>query len=915
MEKLCYGCMRMKQRSPLCEHCGYNENIDNMPHQLPLGTILGGRYEVGKALGQGGFGITYIGRDLNSGETLAIKEFYPRAIVSRDSSKSLYVSCSDSEASFRSNRERFLREARMLKRLDNIPSVVHVYDFFEENDTAYIVMEFVQGVNLKTYVNLRGGRLSPEHTIRLLEPIMDALEAVHRANLVHRDISPDNIMILANGSAKLLDFGAAREVEPGTSMSQLLSTEAILKHGFAPIEQYQRRGNLGPWTDVYAFCGTIYYCLTGKIPRDATERITDDPNMHWEEIPGLTAQQIGALEWGMAPNLRNRAQSIGQLRSGLVLPKMQTENRSRQPERTGSQPQEKVNFMLFSQLPSEKKPTEKPMQKETKPEKQPRKKQSDKKKLPLIGAAVLAVVLAGVFAVRIGMGYFGGAETDIQVQRETKPAQTLQESTAAATEYWETVPETTAAPAENIQETIEQASAAEMGTLRADVFEHSLDTWRYKKDAPQLIFPAFGNIQYTRKEIGTLTFLDSLENAPEGAMDVSQEGNGSVLCWFKSATEGYDMYIAGEGGVKAPQDCSTLFAFYSNLRRINFNNCFFTENVTSMHDMFLLCKRLETLDLQGWDTSHVTDMSFLFSRCESLESLDISSFDTSQVQSMESMFHGCENLEKLNISCFDTAAVEKMCSMFENCSSLSDLDISGFVTERVTDMSRMFYGCTALPELDFSNFDVSSVTEYTDFMHDSVKISGKPWKTLFEGEYKVDGQDDGSVEAVATGLDAEDYTFRRETFGNTVMILGENLSIQVIDGKRVIITIEGLELEYGYSTNKWNSYMNQLEYYWGLEMAGETTYSVATAFWATHPRSVTYTTLEQMQNSTFSIDTNGSFKKMGHVDMSHTDTSITWSFTINRYYPSGFENADQFVVKVVDSSLGKEILRTYTLEE
>lgn len=319
MAKRCVGCMKMKNSSPICEHCGYNENIPNLPHELPIGTMLRGQYLVGKELGQGGFGITYIGWDCNLDIPVAIKEYYPNSMVSRECSQSLTVHCSDSlDALFQNSRARFLREARALARLRSVPGIVDVYNFFEENNTAYIIMEYVQGMDLKQYIRQLGRTLTPAEALCVLRPVMQVLNTVHQEGLVHRDISPDNIMILPDGSAKLLDFGAVREVgSPEVEKMLSQSTDSILKHGFAPIEQYQRRGNLGPWTDVYALCATAYYCLTGTVPPDAPERMIEQEPVQWESIRGLNGQQIAAFSKGMELLPQDRLHSVKELSDAL----------------------------------------------------------------------------------------------------------------------------------------------------------------------------------------------------------------------------------------------------------------------------------------------------------------------------------------------------------------------------------------------------------------------------------------------------------------------------------------------------------------------------------------------------------------------------------------------------------------------
>ena len=341
MSKLCYGCMKMKNNSPVCEHCGYNENVPNYPHQLPIGTVLKDQYIVGKVLGQGGFGITYIGWDQYLETPVAIKEFYPNAYVSRECSVTQNVTCiADTvKDTFQHNRSRFLREARVLAKLSNVPGIVRVHNLFSENSTAYIIMEYVEGIDLKRYLRMRGQTLTVEEMLHVMQPVMKALMQIHKVELVHRDISPDNIMIQPDGTAKLLDFGAAREVvdaDQGKEMPQ--STEAILKHGFAPIEQYRRRGSLGPWTDVYSLCATIYYCLAGKVPADAPERVMGDDNVNWAQIPGLTDQQRAALEQGMAMLPEKRIASVQELYQALYSRTATEYSTSRSQVRSEAQP-------------------------------------------------------------------------------------------------------------------------------------------------------------------------------------------------------------------------------------------------------------------------------------------------------------------------------------------------------------------------------------------------------------------------------------------------------------------------------------------------------------------------------------------------------------------------------------------------
>lgn len=305
--------MKPKTQFPICEHCGFDERRQNENHQLPIGTLLQNQYIVGRVLGQGGFGITYIGWDRNLAIPVAIKEFFPNGTVHRQSTINLGVTCYTGSASdaFANHRDRFLKEARTLAQLSGVPEIVQVRNFFSANNTAYIVMEYVQGITLKTKLRQLGRRMTVQEVLDVMEPVLKALSKVHAKNLIHRDISPDNIMLPTGGGVKLIDFGTVRATDNGM---QTKSTESIMKPGFAPIEQYQTRGNLGTWTDVYALSATFHYCLTGKIPEDALERLENGGKLvHLQNLPGMTPRMLSVLEKGLAVRIADRIQTVDQM--------------------------------------------------------------------------------------------------------------------------------------------------------------------------------------------------------------------------------------------------------------------------------------------------------------------------------------------------------------------------------------------------------------------------------------------------------------------------------------------------------------------------------------------------------------------------------------------------------------------------
>ena len=280
-ERICYGCFREKEPG-VCPYCGYNDREEQPYLALPRGTILNGRYLTGKVLGIGGFGITYLGYDLTLDIKVAIKEYMPSGMATRYTDGYTVTLTGRAENEYAAGMERFLDEARILAKLQNLPNIVSVYNYFKENNTAYFVMEYIEGMSLKEYLAEHGNAIPYTETLAILLPIMKALCEVHSMNLIHRDISPDNIYITASGESRLLDFGAAR-----FSLGDNKSVSVILKHGYAPEEQYSSHGNQGPWTDIYAMGATIYRCVTGTVPPDSIERMRND-NIKWPSELGVS---------------------------------------------------------------------------------------------------------------------------------------------------------------------------------------------------------------------------------------------------------------------------------------------------------------------------------------------------------------------------------------------------------------------------------------------------------------------------------------------------------------------------------------------------------------------------------------------------------------------------------------------------
>ena len=271
----CMGCMSTYEAiDEMCPFCGYIEGTPaKEAYHIKPGSLLYDRYTVGRAIGFGGFGITYIAWDNKLMQKVAIKEYMPSEYATRVPGN-LTVTIYDGEryTEFMTGLQKFLDEAQRLAKFQNVPGIVRILDCFSENLTAYIVMEYLDGMTLKQYLAEHGGKLPYEEAVEFILPVLAALQAVHKEGIIHRDISPDNIFITEDGEVKLLDFGAARYASTGYSKS----LSVILKPGYAPAEQYLSHGEQGPWSDVYATAATLYRMITGVVPEEALERKEKD---------------------------------------------------------------------------------------------------------------------------------------------------------------------------------------------------------------------------------------------------------------------------------------------------------------------------------------------------------------------------------------------------------------------------------------------------------------------------------------------------------------------------------------------------------------------------------------------------------------------------------------------------------------
>lgn len=273
MEKACINCFSaISMTDEICPYCGCDFSRELVyPYALGGGTLLNSRYVIGKVIGIGGFGITYLGYDIQSERVIAVKEYYPHSAAIRSADDLTLEPLGSANAEYFSKGiEKFLHEGAFVARFEGASEIMGIYDVFEENGTAYYIMEHFSGTTLKAYTDTYG-RISAGQAVLIAEQIAAAFSVIHNGGIIHRDVSPDNIMLCRNGKVRLIDFGAARCFNDNDN-----GLSVMLKQGFTPLEQYQRNGKQGAWTDIYSLGASLYHALTLCVPEDPMSRFEDD---------------------------------------------------------------------------------------------------------------------------------------------------------------------------------------------------------------------------------------------------------------------------------------------------------------------------------------------------------------------------------------------------------------------------------------------------------------------------------------------------------------------------------------------------------------------------------------------------------------------------------------------------------------
>ena len=550
-----------------CPECGrpYG-SVNTESFALKPGTILDGKYLVGEMLGQGGFGITYIGFDLLLEQKVAIKEYFPMStgMVSRENrSMVVWSTAMMGKTGTQKGFDSFLKEARKMAKLGGIPGVVGVKSVFIQNETAYIVMDFIEGETLLKKLQ-REGPMPFDTCLSLLTPIIQALAEVHEHGIIHRDISPDNIMVRPDGRLILLDLGAAKDLDIQGRDGNVQSSQMVAKQGFSPIEQYQRNASIGPWTDVYAMAATIYYCCTGILPPTAVDRIVDDTLTCQ---PLLTQAQFDVLAYCMSIRAENRPRSMTALLQMAVRP----QGGQAEPPRAVPTPPQPVETVKAPPRPAAPKPAYQPPA-------SPQPSQQ-KRALPkwLIPVAAVVVLLLCIF---IGNGKKPSATDTVYVMAPTPYNGTSY--------FW-----------------------GQKRYLREDVYYVSFLS--SLKSAP--------SDAWDMSDAGDGSILawmsgNNLYVASNGKIAPNPDASNM----FRRFINLKAINFGDNFDTSNVTSMANMFSSCRSLTNLDLS-CFNTSKVTNMFQMFDGCENLVYLDLSYFHASSATNTTSMFKNCDMLKTL------------------------------------------------------------------------------------------------------------------------------------------------------------------------------------------------------------------------------------------------------------------------------------------------------
>lgn len=674
--RLCGNCFFevTKGEAGFCPRCGYPLEPTSLPDALPVGSILNGRYVVGRPLGQGGFGITYKALDHKTSNVVAIKEYFPGTLCHRRTeAQSITISTTGTNDDFYWGRERFLREAETLAGLGDLPGIVHVHEYFEENGTAYFSMDFVEGRDLKGYLKEHGGRLRWSELRGIVYPVMTALDAVHQRGIIHRDISPDNIYIKDSGEAVLLDFGAAR----ASLGERSKSISVILKPGFAPKEQYFSHGKQGPFTDVYAMGATIYRCLAGIEPPESLERSEavgtgeQDPlkPIH-DYVPGIDSSLEQTVLKAMSINAEDRYQTMGEFERAL--------KSTDQKDQTTTLPKP-VAVPLVAQAKPSSSTDEKSIGKRVA-------RGDEGRKGPMLsrraligiacGAGIAAVAGVAVAALNNNSNPnpepapdpSDTTETSDSIQTQNNGGISLDQAYAVLYSDGELV--------------FQEGEGTEDGreVLHADAVDTSAPWW-----------------------IGTYKTTLTIGEGPTITGD-----------WYDKVNK-----VSSSTQVKASGSLSRLFTCCTNLTDLSGLSSWDMSAVSDISGMFQGCFALADLSpLSSWDVSSVQDMTYLFNADSALSDVSpLSSWDMSKCKTMKGIFAGCTSIRTVSdLGSWDVSSATTLGELFKNCSVLTDISgLSSWDVSLVSDMSSIFFGCESLKDITaLAPWNVSSVAQMSN---------------------------------------------------------------------------------------------------------------------------------------------------------------------------------------------------------